>query len=198
MKRYIRSAILLPELYDVMDEYNTRLDRYNARMEDWDRHCDEWRTMYDAWQKELKTNPDAPRPEQELMIAPWCDPEYSMSEARHKLTVETLNCIAGMDLWVKMEHGWWIKVLSRTKNPRKYIHYTYQIWNECSLGSGSFIVKKLRDDKMNDVSIPITIVSEYEFCQKVADKFSYVIHDPAQIEDWIYSAAHPGNDIAVR
>ena len=191
MKLYIRSGILLdPELQSVMDEYNARLDRYNAREEEFHKQNYAWREKYDAWQEELKTNPDAPRPDPhddgDIVVAPWCDPEYSMGEAKHKLTIKTLDYIAGTNMWVKVDNHWWVKVLSRTKNPRKYIYYVCQSWNECSLGSSSFEVSKIRDDDV-EVEVPIEILHENEFCKFVADKFSRVISDPIQIEDWIYA-----------
>lgn len=186
MKLYIKSDILLdPELQSVMDEYNTRSNRYDERMKAWDSHNKEWRMMYDAWLEERKSNPDAPRPKQDVMVAPWCDPEYSMDEARHNVTIKTLDYVAGTNMWVKVNRNYWVKVLSRTKNPRKYIYYTCQLWCECVLGTGSFEVVKYRDDNIK-VDIPIQILTENEFCKFVAKRFDPVISDPAQIEYAIY------------
>lgn len=194
MKLYIRSVSSdNAELQQALQDYDDRKAAYDARMKVWDRDGRVWHKAYTAWEEEVKTNPDTPRPDpnklDKVHIAPWCDPEYSMNDAEHNVTVKALDSIAGQDKWIKVGREYWVKVLSRTKNVRKYIYYTCQWFCDCSLGSNSFSVVKRREDELK-VDIPLEILDESEFCEYVANKFSWTGVDATYVAEMIHERAN--------
>ena len=177
------------ELDRALYDYDERKAAYDARMVAYKRSLGAWGRAYDKWEEELKTNPDAPRPDPmqigKIHKHPQFDPEFSMEDAEHNVTVKALDSIVGQDKWIKVGQEYWIKVLSRTKNVRKYIYYTCQWFCDCSLGSTSFSVVKRREDELK-VDIPLEILSGDEFCEYVANKFARAGVDAAYIAEMIH------------
>ena len=116
MKVYITADSTTNSLREAQRQYNARKARYDERMKLYDKSLEAWRAAYDEWEEAVKTNPDLPRPDpqviQEVKVAPWCDPDYSMDEARKELTAQVLNTIAGKDMVVRFRDGRWVMVLS--------------------------------------------------------------------------------------
>lgn len=175
MKVYIRSTSSSDsELQQALRDYNARKDRFDARMNEYDQDAETWRNAYSQWEEDIKTNPDTPRPDPNKILKisrhPRFDEEYSMDDAEHNLTVKALDSIVGQDKWIRVNRNYWVKVLSRTKNVKRYIYYKCQWFCDAVLGTTSFQTEKNREDAFK-VDVPLEILDEQEFCDYVAERF---------------------------
>lgn len=176
MKRYIRSS-LDSDLQKAMREYDARKKRLDDRTAQYEAELEPRKRAAEKWLEAQKNDPNAPAPNLKelddamtVKTVPMFDPEYSIFDAERNLTMKTLDYVAGTDMWVKINREEWIKVLSRTKNVRKYVYYKCQRFHESGLGSMSFRVTKYREDELK-VAIPVEMLSEDEFCDFVSNKF---------------------------